>query len=142
MTLLQRLAHTSPRGLDVALLILRAGFGLSLAFAHGLGKVGDLAKFTAGVAARGIPMPGVLAPAAALSEFLGGILLALGLLTRPAALFVFVTLCVAAFHVHGGDPFRKKELALAFALVALAVMLAGPGRFSLDAKLFPAAKKK
>lgn len=127
---------TSPRRLDLALLLLRLGFGTSMALAHGFGKVKDLAGFTANLTARGIPMPEVLGPAAALSELLGGLLLALGLLTRPAAGFVLVTMAVAAFHVHGNDPFARKELALAHGLVALAIAIAGPGRLSLDARLF------
>ena len=127
---------TSPRNLDLALLLLRLGFGASMALAHGLGKVKDLAGFTAGVAARGVPIPELLGPAAALSELVGGLLLALGLLTRPAAGFVLATMAVAAFHVHGNDPFARKELALAHGLVALALAIGGPGRFSLDARLF------
>jgi putative oxidoreductase len=48
--------------------------------------------------------------------------------------FVLVTMLVAAFHVHATDPFSKKELALAYATAALAILLAGPGRLSLDAR--------
>lgn len=126
---------SSPRALDLALLLLRVGFGLALAFAHGLGKVRDIPGFSAKIAAR-VPMSELLGPAAALSELVGGLLLALGLFTRPAATFVLVTMGVAAFHIHAADPFAKKELALAFGLVALALAFGGPGRFSLDARLF------
>jgi putative oxidoreductase len=115
---------------------LRAWFGLLLAFAHGLGKVSALAAFSAKVAAQGFPLPGLLGPAAALSEFVGGILLALGLVSRVAAGFVLVTMLTAAFHVHAADPFQRKEFALAYAVAALTVLVAGPGRFSLDARLF------
>jgi putative oxidoreductase len=68
-----------------------------------------------------------------LSEVLGGLLLALGLFARPAAACVAVTMLVAAFVVHAGDPFGRRELALAYACVAIGVLLAGPGRYSLDA---------
>jgi putative oxidoreductase len=71
-----------------------------------------------------------------LSEFVGGLLLALGLLTRPAATFVLITLTVAAVDIHSGDPFAKRELALAYAVVALSLMLGGGGRYSLDRALF------
>jgi putative oxidoreductase len=76
-----------------------------------------------------------MAPIAMLSEFVGGILVAIGLATRPAALFVTATMLGAAFVAHSGDPFSKKESALAYALVALVVLVAGPGRYSVDARL-------
>lgn len=106
-----------------------------MAFGHGFKKVSDLDAFTAAVA-QSVPFPALLAPAAALSEFFGGLLFAIGLFTRPAALMVMVTMLVAAFHVHAADPFVKKEFALAYAFAALVGLLAGPGRFSLDARLF------
>jgi putative oxidoreductase len=48
---------------------------------------------------------------------------------------------VAAFIVHGDDPFQKKELALLFLTPFLALLLAGPGRFSLDAVIGRRLKK-
>jgi putative oxidoreductase len=136
MSLLKRLAQSSPAALDAGLLVVRVGFGLMLALSHGLGKVSALGKFVDGVANRGMPLPWVLGPAAALAEFVGGILIAIGLLTRPAAFFALVTMLVAAFHVHGADPFSKKELALTYAMACGAILFAGPGRYSLDAMIF------
>lgn len=130
------LIASSPAAVDAALLGLRLYFGLVLAFAHGWGKVSDLGAFVLKVKKLGFPLPELLGPAAALSEFLGGILLALGLLTRVSAVFVATTMLTAAFYVHADDPFARKELALAFALAALAVLAAGPGRLSLDHRLF------
>jgi putative oxidoreductase len=54
---------------------------------------------------------------------------------------VLVTMAVAAlFHISSGDPFvgspRSWELAGVYFTVALSVLLAGPGRYSLDSKLF------
>ena len=82
---------------------------------HGYGKVfgGDITPLTQGVTAMGFPYPEVFAWAAALSEFLGGICIVLGLFTRPAAFFVFATMSVAAFIAHKADPLQTKELALA-----------------------------
>jgi putative oxidoreductase len=122
-------------GLDLGLALLRLLAGLSLSLAHGLGKVSDFSKFTASIAGRGFPLPGLLGPAAALSEFLGGLLLALGLFTRPAAAMVLVTMSVAAFGVHADDPFKKKELALLYGGVAVLFVVGGPGRYSLDQKI-------
>lgn len=134
--MLARLARTTPWSADVGLLVLRVGFGLGLAWGHGLAKILALGTFAESVASRGIPLPWVLGPAAALAEFAGGILVALGLVTRAAAAAMLATMLVAAFHIHAADPFKKKELALAYATAALVVSIAGPGRLSLDARLF------
>jgi putative oxidoreductase len=132
MSLVKSLATSSPRTFDWGIAVLRLGFGLILALNHGLGKMMALGKFVEGVAAGGMPIPWVLGPAAALSEFLGGLLVAVGLFARPAALFVATTMLVAVLHVHAADPFAKKELALTYAIAALAVLVAGPGKLSID----------
>ncbi len=126
------LTKATPWSADVALLALRLWFGLAMAGAHGLGKMKSLATFTAKVGEKGVPFPEILGPAAALSEFGGGLLIALGLLTRPAATFAAITMVVAAFHIHALDPFAKKELALSYAVAYLVILVAGPGRFSID----------
>jgi putative oxidoreductase len=117
---------------DSGLLLLRVGFGATLALAHGLPKLLELPEFIASVEKRGIPLAPLTAPFAALSEFLGGVFLALGWFTRPAAVAVLSTMLVIVLHVHLHDPFKKQELALAYAVAALAVALAGPGRFSVE----------
>ena len=132
---------TGPRGHDAALLLLRLGFGTALALANGLPKAGNPERFIQGLVARGFPAPTFFGWAALLSELVGGLLLALGLLTRPAALLVLVTMVVAAFLIDAVDPFGKRELALAYATVALAVLVAGPGRYSLDWRLFAGKRR-
>lgn len=128
--------HRSEVGGDVALLALRVGFGLALALAHGYGKLTNPERFLHGLAMNQFPLPGLFGWAAIGSEFLGGLLLALGFFTRPAAALVLVTMGVAAFDIHAEDPFAKRELALAYAVVAFALLLAGPGRFALDRRWF------
>jgi putative oxidoreductase len=93
--------------------------------------------------------PGGLQALAALSEFGGGIALIVGLLTRLAALGIGATMTVALAMVHlpKGDPFVGKpgqpsfEPAAFYLVCAVLFLLAGPGRYSLDARLFgrPAA---
>ena len=138
---IRKLFETNPLGVDVALLLLRLWFGTSLALAHGLGKVTDLGGFTSKVADK-VPLAALLGPAAALSEFLGGLLVALGLLTRPAAFLMFTTMMVAGLHIHSADPFAKKELAFAFGISALAILVAGPGRLSLDQWLLSRSNRR
>src|SRR5687767_3254970 len=111
---------------DLGLLVIRLFFGTTLAFAHGWGKVSDLGGFADKIANK-VPMAGLLGPAAGLSEFVGGLLLAIGLFTRPAAFFAMVTMLVAGLYIHAADPFPKKELAFAYAAAAIALLIAGPG---------------
>ncbi|HEY6077658.1 MAG TPA: DoxX family protein [Polyangiaceae bacterium] len=131
----QLLTISSDKAHDAALLVLRVTFGVALALAHGYGKAVSPERFLQGLTTRGFPLPGLFGWAAIASELLGGLLLALGLLTRPAAALVLITLSVAAFDIHAADPFAKRELALAYVSVALAILIAGPGRFSLDRRL-------
>lgn len=63
-------------------------------------------------------------------------MLAVGLLTRLAALPVIGTMLVAAFVTHASDPWMKKEFALAYAAAAVVLLVAGSGRYSLDHRLF------
>src|SRR5687768_5077962 len=123
MALSRLLGATSPRQADLGLLIVRLWFGLVLAIGHGWGKLTALDAFTATVVRHGLPFPQVMATAAALSELVGGLLLALGAVTRPAAVAVAATMAVAAFKVHGADPFVRKELALAYGVAALALLV-------------------
>lgn len=120
---------------DLGLLLVRVFFGLAMAFGHGLGKLPPSERFVSGVLEMGFPAPLFFAWAAGLAEFAGGLLLAAGLLTRPSALFIAVTMAVAGFVRHAPDPFKAKELAFAYLFLALLFLLAGSGRFGLDALL-------
>ena len=97
---------------DFGLAILRVGVGLLIGIGHGLGKIwlnghfGVSDQFIANVAKMGFPAPTLFAWCSALAEFLGGVLLAAGLLTRPAAAFMAFNMCVAAFVAHRERPHR------------------------------------
>jgi len=117
---------------DLGLLILRVFLGLTMAVAHGLPKVQNPSRVIDGLAGSQIPMPQVTVWFAILAEFLGGILLALGLLTRPAAFFTGFTMVVAGFVIHASDPYKVKELAFAYLAASLLLVFTGGGRFSVD----------
>lgn len=110
----------------------RVFFGVSMAFAHGMGKLPPSDRFIEGVVEMGFPMPVFFAWMAGLSEFVGGVLLALGLFTRPSALFIAGTMLVAAFGRHAADPFKQQELSLVYLCACLIFLGLGGGRLSID----------
>ena len=61
------------------------------------------------------------------------LLVAVGLLTRLACLPVLFTMGVVALVVHHNDPWSKTEPSVLFFLLFTAILLLGPGRYSLDA---------
>ncbi|WP_435106139.1 DoxX family protein [Arhodomonas sp. AD133] len=83
--------------------------------------------------------PGIVfALLAGLVEFVGGLALVLGLLTRPAALAVAVFMAVAlSVHVPNGFFWTNGgiEYPLMWGLMAVGILLRGGDRYSLDARL-------
>ncbi|MGD9561296.1 MAG: DoxX family protein [Pyrinomonadaceae bacterium] len=120
---------------NAGLALVRIFAGVSIALAHGIHKIPPGEGLITGTANLGFPMPTLFAWAAGLSEFFGGIFLALGFLTRFAGFFVAFTMLVAILGVHGADPYSKKELALAYFFIATAFMIKGSGDWSLDGAL-------
>ncbi|MFN4283775.1 MAG: DoxX family protein [Alphaproteobacteria bacterium] len=124
--------------------LIRVATGLLL-IPHGAQKLfgwfgGGGIQGTAGFFGKiGIEPTVPMAVLAGLAEFVGGILLVLGLLTRPAAIAVFIVMMVAVFKVHlGAGFFAAKggyEFALLWGLVALGIALRGGGPLSLDRKI-------
>jgi len=70
-------------------------------------------------------------------EFAGGLLLILGLFTRLGAFFICMVMLVAIFKVHLGNFFMPTGVEYTCSLLAAAValLIAGGGKFSLDAIL-------
>jgi putative oxidoreductase len=103
---------------------------------HGSQKLfGDPGRFIGFVGKLGFPLPTVFGWAAIAAEFLGGLALVLGLATRWAAVFVALTMGVAAFIAHANDGFNKQEYPLVLMLGALSLLFSGAGAWSLDAWL-------
>jgi putative oxidoreductase len=114
------------------LLILRIFIGMGM-FTHGREKMfGGLAEFTENVAGMGLPFAPVLAFLAAFAESFGALLLAIGLLTRPAAFLLACTMTVAALVAHGDGGFAAQEKAWLYFFPCLLFLLKGAGKWSLD----------
>jgi putative oxidoreductase len=139
MEKLRYLAEQVPVANDIGLLVLRAIVGI-IFVVHGAGDI-----FEAGVSSNvenyreaGIPLPELSAPFAAYVQFLGGLALIAGLLSRLVTLGMVVVMAGALVFVHAGEaiPIGQDGSGSGFALImgaaSLAIVLAGPGRFSLD----------
>jgi len=121
----------------IALAVARIGGGLLFA-EHGAQKL--LGWF------GGLGGPGKTAPlyslmgAAGVLELFGGLLLVVGLFTRPVAVVLIVEMLYAFFTVHlprGGAPMQNQgELALLYACLFAALAGLGAGAFSMDDLLF------
>ncbi len=128
-------SHLDSKG-SLGLLLMRLVAGTAFII-HGWSKVQTPFTWLGPEA----PVPALFQAMAAFSEFGGGIAWILGLLTPLASLGMFITMVVAvSFHVSHGDPFvghgSSFEPALGYAALSFLLLMIGPGRFSLDAKLF------
>ena len=124
---------------DIGLLIVRLGFGLGFFWYHGLPKLRGgpsswentgsvMANFGMGFGAEWWGL------AAAVSECIGGLLIAAGFLFRPAAVAIALVMSVAAtVHVVTGEGSPAHSGKNAFLFYGL--LFIGPGRYSVDALL-------
>lgn len=127
---------------DAGLLVLRAGIGALFMILHGYPKLAGGPDKWASVG-RAVGYLGIdfgytaWGFAAAVTETLGGLLLILGWAHRPAALALFVTMCVASIWKFYPEPLGGWSSAAhpaAMAVVCLGLLFTGPGKYSLDAK--------
>lgn len=121
---------------EVALTILRVVAGVVMIY-HGWAKLMDVAAWQIRVTELGLPAPVQLAWLALATEILGGLGLAVGLLTPVATLGIAVIMVTAIVQVHWGHGLFASqggmELPLLMLCIALTFMLRGAGPFSLDA---------
>ncbi|WP_296126146.1 DoxX family protein [Pseudomonas sp. Ga0074129] len=140
-SLLKRVTHTQA---GFGLTVLRIVAGLTFA-AHGAQK---LFGWFGGYGLEGVGQwmesiglaPGYLmALMAGSAEFFGGLALILGLLVRPAAAMLAVTMLVAIVTVHLANGFFMSnngyEFALALLAISIALVIEGAGKLSLDKRI-------
>ena len=133
------LGNSFKKDPDLGLLLLRVGFGLYMAIGHGWGKI------TGGVE-RWAELGGVMgliglafAPAfwgflAAVSEFIGALLVTVGLATRVGAALLIGTMGMATLmHLVTGN--GSPEKAIMYLIGFVVILLAGAGKYSLDAQM-------
>jgi len=132
-----RYADWAPVALRLALGVVFAAHGSQKVFGwFGGAGISQTAQFLGGMGLHPAILWAVLVAAA---EFGGGLLLLLGLVTRFAAAAIFINMTVATFLVHFKNGFFMSnggfEYTFTLALGALALVLAGGGRLSIDRKI-------
>ncbi len=117
---------------DISKLIYRVSVA-SFMLTHGFGKFklllsGNLDKF-ADPLGMGPEISLILAVGA---EFFASIAIIIGFKTRLATIPIVFTMGVAAFVVHGRDPFSVKEFALLYMVAFIGIAIMGSGKYSID----------
>ena len=125
---------------DFTALLLRLGFGLYMLVGHGYSKLMMLCsdseiKFFSFLGLS----PKVSLGLTVFAEFVACVFIIIGYKTRLAALPIIITMFVAAFIVHGEDPWfmqlaegGSKEPAMLYLIGFLAIYCLGSGKYSVD----------
>lgn len=122
---------------QVSWTVLRVVAGLVMIH-NGLDKLSNIQSFAdAYVSVIGLPFPIFFSYCAAFAELIGAPLLALGLLTRPAAAALLSTMLVAMYHhiLVAGFSIPYLELSLLYAVCFQLFLVNGGGQYSVDAIL-------
>jgi putative oxidoreductase len=146
MDLYKIFVETSPEFINISSLLIRVFIGICFVI-HALGKLGmvgpgNMQGFEGWLKSLGIPFPAIQARMAMLSELVGGVLITVGLFTRIGALLCLATMIVAATIGHRGGGYLitnnppGNEYTINLAAVLAALILLGPGAYSLDYFLF------
>ena len=116
---------------DIAQIGMRASIGI-IFIVHGFGKFGN-PGFGDWISSMGIPAE--MQIPIALAEFIPGILLLIGVLTRISASIISIIMLGAIFLVKGASSLTGEhgyEFDLILLAASLVVIVAGPGRVSLS----------
>lgn len=121
---------------DTSLLLIRLSFGGLLLINHGWGKIGrlmaDEVKF---LDFMGLG-PRISLGLAVFAEVVCSALIVVGLFTRYATLPIIITMLTVIFMVHINDGLRELELPILFLTSMVVILMKGPGKYSIDHKLF------
>lgn len=130
-----------------SLTLLRIALGIIFAY-HGYLKLFVPGGFTGTISffsAIGIPVPAYSALVVSVVEFVGGLFLVFGFLTKWASLLLIINMLVAMLKVHLKNGFLIANGGIEFVATLifslLVILLGGPGSLSLDRIIFGKEKE-
>jgi putative oxidoreductase len=138
--IIKLLTGTNPKLLSSCLLLLRITVGVIL-FIVGAGKVlgwfgGFGMQTTINFFVTKEGFSSLLAYLSSYTEFIGGFLLVVGLLTRPVAFAIVINMAVATIVSLPRGFVAGAAYPFSFMISAVIILLAGPMLFSLDSLIF------
>ena len=140
-SLVKILKGTNPNLLSLCILLLRCTIGILL-FITGSGKLlGWFGGYGMEATLQWFSKIGIstfLTYLSTCTEFLGGLLLTIGLLTRPAAFAVMINMLVATLITlpHGFMGPTGAQTPFIFLIIDVVILLAGPMAYSVDRIIF------
>ncbi len=121
----------SPLAFNVAMLSLRVLLGIMM-MQHGYGKMVRYSELKNSFMPFMHMSSTVSLSLIIFAEFFCGLFLILGLFTRFSTVPIIIGMFVAGFVANHGDIFGKAELPIFYMVAAWAILLCGPGKFSVD----------
>ena|SRR5579871_74699 len=122
----------SDGAFNVGVFVLRATLGLLMAIEHGFSKLTNFNQLQYTffdpfhIGHRWSLVLSIFA------EVFAALLLVLGLFSRIAAFILLIDIAVAVFLFHKDQPVKQYEIAIVYLSGFFFLLLAGPGRFSVD----------
>jgi putative oxidoreductase len=134
-------AFSKENFVSLGLFLLRLGVGVNMTLLHGVDRVRNYSQL-----ANSIPDPLGMGRRHSLmlvvaAEFVGGILVTLGLAGRLAALLLAFSLSLTLFSGEAGLPWRQREATVLYLTASLAILMLGCGRWALDAVVWKRFRK-
>lgn len=124
---------------DVGVLLLRLAFGFQLVNVSWpyISTVEKHLEFVNYLTTLWFPFPVIGATVSAYTEFIGGILLILGLWTRPTAILLIINFLVALFiaHIAVNDSYQGTYPVVNLLAANFFFLIHGAGKYSVDTKL-------
>ncbi len=115
---------------DAGLLALRIALGLVFAV-HGYMKLTGIEATTGFFDMINVPLPGLMAWVVALIEFVGGLMMILGVYAKTAGALTAFVMVMALLTVHLGKPWAGAELAILALGGSIAIATNGAGKWRL-----------
>lgn len=125
-------ARFSNGAVHLSQLVLRVVFGGLIAYRHGWPKLVGFSEYASKFADPFGLGQRISLGLTVFAELFCGALLVLGLVTRLATIPLIICMSVIIFMIHGADGLAKQEMPILFLAAFVAILITGPGKYSID----------